>query len=210
MAPIPDVETEPESLRDRQKRVAREAILQAAADEIAERGLGEFSLQDVAARAGVSARTLYNYFDSRDALFLALGHWSNELAVDQGGANDIPQLDELPETVSRMWRIWEGQGSLYSATSQIAATSSSATEALHDERRRRTDQVRDRVAERWPDLDDAVAEDLAVWLHAALGPVLWERMNRLAGFTAERSGRVNAWVMLQLIDALDRGERPPW
>ena len=206
------VDPAPESLRERQKRLARESILQAAADEIAERGIGEFSLQDVAARAGVSVRTLYNYFESRDVLLVALSEWSDRMAIERGGARDIPELNELPEKVARMWAIWEEQGSVYTALSQIVSTQSPASsesiELFEAQRSERTEQVRARIDDRWPDLDEATAEELSLWVHAALGPALWERMRRLGDLPADRAGRINAWILHQIIDALDRGERP--
>src|SRR4051794_19389315 len=49
-----------------------ERIVLAAYDLIGETGGTDFTLQDVAARAGVSLRTFYQYFDGRDDLLLAV------------------------------------------------------------------------------------------------------------------------------------------
>jgi AcrR family transcriptional regulator len=64
---------------DRSLRTARERarerlerIILAAYDLIGETGGTDFTLQDVAARAGVSLRTFYQYFDGRDDLLLAV------------------------------------------------------------------------------------------------------------------------------------------
>ena len=43
-----------ESLREKQKQLARETILQATADQIAEHGLSRLSLEAVADRAGAA------------------------------------------------------------------------------------------------------------------------------------------------------------
>lgn len=50
----------------------REAILEAAAHIIAAGGLAAFNTNAVAARAGVSIGSLYQYFPNKDALMLAL------------------------------------------------------------------------------------------------------------------------------------------
>jgi AcrR family transcriptional regulator len=206
---MPATENGTESLREKQKRVAREAILQATADEIVERGLGELSLQAVAARAGVSIRTLYNYFESRDQLFLALGAWSDERTAEMGGWLRIEHLDGIPEAMRRVWRSWEEQGSLYRALLQLdAAGAGGAVEQLRTERQQRTDQVRAAITDRRPDLDDEELAEVAALVHAMLGPALWERMHQLAGLDADRSGRAAAWAIGLIIDALDRGDGP--
>lgn len=198
-----------ESLREKQKRVAREAILQATADEIVDRGLDELSLQSVAERAGVSPRTLYNYFENRDQLFLALDAWSNERTAEMGGWVRIEHLDGIPEAVRRIWQAWEHQGTLYRALLQLdAASVGGAADQLRVDRRHRTTQITEAVAERRPDLPAEELEEVAALLHAMIGPVLWERMHKLAGLDAERSGRATAWALRLIIEALDRGDHP--
>jgi AcrR family transcriptional regulator len=60
------------SLRDRLRQATYAAILQAAEDTIAERGLRAAGMVEIAARAGVAVGTLYNHFEDRDALVAAL------------------------------------------------------------------------------------------------------------------------------------------
>ena len=49
-----------------------EAILRAAADEFEENGFQSTSMDRIAERAGVSKRTVYNHFSSKDELFKAI------------------------------------------------------------------------------------------------------------------------------------------
>lgn len=58
-------------LRDRKKKEARHRIISAAADLIAEAGLDDTTMDDIAAAADVSVATVYNYFGSKSALLLA-------------------------------------------------------------------------------------------------------------------------------------------
>ncbi|MGY1695281.1 MULTISPECIES: acyl-CoA-like ligand-binding transcription factor [unclassified Geodermatophilus] len=53
-------------LRERKKLATRLALHQAALQLVAERGLDGVSVDDVAARAGVSPRTFFNYFPTKD------------------------------------------------------------------------------------------------------------------------------------------------
>lgn len=74
------------NLRDRKREVVRRAILESAYALFGERGFDETTVEMVAARADVSARTVYRYFESKDSI------------VFSGIADAI---DELPDAVRR-------------------------------------------------------------------------------------------------------------
>lgn len=80
-------------------RMTVDALVEAAAQTIVERGLRDTTTNHVAARAGVSVGSLYQYFESKDALIDALlDRSSRELTalVDQRLAG---LLDADPRTV---------------------------------------------------------------------------------------------------------------
>jgi len=57
-----------ESRRELQKQQIRDSILEAAAHLISTRGVSNLSMDDVAAQAGLSKGSLYNYFANREDL----------------------------------------------------------------------------------------------------------------------------------------------
>ncbi|ATE55242.1 MULTISPECIES: TetR/AcrR family transcriptional regulator [Actinosynnema] len=59
-----------EGLRDRKKRLTRQALADAALDLVTERGLDGITVEDIAAAAGVSARTFFNYFTTKEEALL--------------------------------------------------------------------------------------------------------------------------------------------
>lgn len=65
-------ETKAQSLRERQREQTAAAILDAAEELFAEKGLANAHMNDIASRVGVAVGTLYNHFKDRDALLVAL------------------------------------------------------------------------------------------------------------------------------------------
>lgn len=64
------METEECGLRERKKRQTREDLHRAALDLVEEKGFSAVTTDEIAARAGVSPRTFFNYFPSKDGAVL--------------------------------------------------------------------------------------------------------------------------------------------
>jgi AcrR family transcriptional regulator len=74
-------------LRDKVKNLVRDELLRAAEGIFAEEGLQTAKVENIAARAGVSVGTVYNYFVDRKALVDAV--------MEQRKAELIARLDQL-------------------------------------------------------------------------------------------------------------------
>ena len=61
----------PRSLKDRQREERERLILDAAEELLAEKGYHEMSIDEIAARVGVSKGTVYLHFPSKEELVLA-------------------------------------------------------------------------------------------------------------------------------------------
>jgi AcrR family transcriptional regulator len=97
----------------------REHILETAYQLFYERGFGRISMDAVAERAGVTKRTIYNHFVSKDALLGEILKRQSALAVErirswatqqEGTAADL--VDRIFDGLSR-WsskKRWEGSG----------------------------------------------------------------------------------------------------
>src|SRR5215210_6358820 len=99
----------------------RRAMLQAAAELIAERGFGETRIADVAKRAGTSSGLVIYYFGTRDRLLVDALRFSEEayyesaatlLGDEQDFRNRLSMLvswscvPELPGEVRGSWGLW--------------------------------------------------------------------------------------------------------
>ena len=181
-------------------------ILQAASDEIVEKGLEEVSLQAVADRAGVSKRTLYNYFDSREALLAGICDWSDQLTLEMGGYLIPGGLDVLPDMISAVWRTWKAQGSVYEATLRITAVSveqgpSSARIARHA-------AIAKAIGDVGTHLTHDQCEALASMMHALSSPPVYSRLTTEDGLDVEVAAALVAWNVTLIRSALERGDDP--
>jgi AcrR family transcriptional regulator len=78
-----------ETLHDKTNALRRQHILEAAAKVFSERGFDRASIRDIATMAGVADGTIYNVFENKDALLMAL------LDALAGGPDEIAVSPEL-------------------------------------------------------------------------------------------------------------------
>jgi AcrR family transcriptional regulator len=109
------VESEPrrDEVRDLVVRARREQILGAATRVFGEKGFSRATTREVARTAGVSEGTIYNYFEDKDALMLAILDRLNETErraadFEEGMATDFRGFLEQ-YLRRRMSLIWENR-----------------------------------------------------------------------------------------------------
>ncbi len=102
-----------EGLRERKRRLTRQTISDAATTMFATRGFDNVTVSEVAARVGVSEKTIYNYFPNKEAMVLdtaddALAEMARALqerrpdesltdAVLRALKTDMRRFDEVPD-----------------------------------------------------------------------------------------------------------------
>ena len=96
-------------LSDRLLQATRDCIVAAAADEVALLGLARLTNAGVAARAGVSERTVYRHFATRDALVAAV---APEVSRRLRTPPLPPELHALPGFVADLFAAFEAQPAL--------------------------------------------------------------------------------------------------
>lgn len=132
----------------------RVAILQAAIDEFRSLGFEATTMDRIAASAGVSKRTVYNHFPSKDLLFaeILLQLWQKSAAlVDVAYRADLPLRDQLLELMRQKLAMLDDGNFIDLARVAIAET-------IHSPER-----ARDMVA-RLEDKEEGVTR----WIRAAL------------------------------------------
>lgn len=102
----------PSSLRERQKAGTRALILETVERLLEDRSLSDLSLATVAREAGITERTVYRHFATREQLLEAT--WD---AVNAAiGVQDFPRtVDELIERPMALFAAFDGRGEVIRA-----------------------------------------------------------------------------------------------
>jgi len=97
-------------VRDLVVRARREQIVEAATRVFAEKGFRRATIKEVARESGVSEGTIYNYFEDKDDILMAILHRLNETErrvedIEEGTASDFRGFLEeyLRRRMSLMW-----------------------------------------------------------------------------------------------------------
>ena len=151
-------------LRERLREETARAILVAAEEVFAEKGLHEARVEEIAARAGVSVGTVYNHFEDREALLAELVESRrHQLAVrlDQALAGHQPFEVELRNFAITVFEHFESHRAFLNILLQTDAAQ--PTEALREIRARIDALVKRGLAKK------ALRSDFAQLLPSLLG-----------------------------------------
>jgi len=185
-------------IRQKQRELVRETIMQALAEHVAERGLFDFSVPEIAERAGVSHRTVYNYFENRQALLDALDEWSGKTMAEAGGVNAITTLDEIPPAIEVNLRLFGEQRGVSEAFARLDPAPSSAGPAG---RRRRTEMFLEAAVRELSDVDPEYARALGGLLRSMGGSRLWYALTHEYEVADDVAADVMAWAAQTVIAA---------
>jgi AcrR family transcriptional regulator len=193
-------------LRTRQRDLARETIVDSCADLVTERHHLDFSMKEVAERAGVSLRTVYNHFATREDLLDALGEAMDEQSRALGGpqAHDLEELDDLLHAVETNVGIFEQLGGISEALAQMPL----ADVGRDAKRVERTQLITSFIAAQMPSAPPADAHAIAIVLRHLFSHRSWFWLTREYGLETAELTRVCNWIIKTLVAAAEAGDLP--
>jgi len=111
------------AVEDYKKSAYREAILDAAEAVFLRVGYSESKMADIAAQAGFAVGTLYNYFESKQAVFAALVERGCGELLSEIGASGEPggPLERLQKLLVRSFSHIERRGAMFALYMQLGA-----------------------------------------------------------------------------------------
>jgi AcrR family transcriptional regulator len=183
------------SLRERQAAVIREAILDALVALLDRHDPDDVAMSQVAGDAGISLRTLYRYFPTREAMFDAVG----DHVVARLG---LPRQIEGADDISRVFLESASRGAQSPQLVRAMLWTRLGRRARSSHRRRRVESITAALAEVTSHLPPAEArrrEGAIVYL-ASLPA--WITVSEECGLSAEDARLGIAWAIRTLIGEL--------
>lgn len=188
------------TLREQQAEAARQRILDAVAQLLDQGRVDELTMPQVAEASGVSLRTVYRYYPTREQLLEEAGRWIGAELLGQG----YPQsLDDVADSLEDGCREFAKHPGLVRAL----ALSQLGREVRAPRRGERLAAIRDALEAEVGDLSEKElrhAEGVLAYLHNMLAfTTLREEHDLSADEIAEALG----WAIRTLVDDLRRRQR---
>jgi len=193
-----DVETGSEkaspTLRERYRERTRWEIINAYADLSLERGFNNFTMQDIADRVGISHRTLYRYFESREAITDGLNREIAARVYTPGG----DRFEDSAGVLRHNYRVFgEHRKPMLVCSLMVEAGLLSAPG-----RASRDKYMRELVEDRGTNLNETGRRQLFGLLRIVAGSMAWARLtSESIGLTDDEAGAASEWAMAALVDA---------
>lgn len=191
-----------QALRMRQTELTRTVILDALEDRLAEDDPLEFSVQEVADRAGLAHRTVYRHYPTREALLDALVHRLEERLIDR--AYTVVTADDVPASVRHNFRFIEEFGRVVDPLIRLGVT----TDLVSPHSQRRTESFLGALDEVTGHLDPETAHAVRWTIRQLASHQTWVRLRREGNIDGALSGEAVAWAIETLLDALRNGRGP--
>ncbi|MGW3402893.1 TetR family transcriptional regulator [Streptomyces zhihengii] len=121
MQPVTEKSAAGNGLRERKKRATRAALVEAALRIAAEHGAENVTVETVSEAAGVSPRTFFNYFDTRDDVFVMIDAESSarvRRAVREAPPA-VPPLEVLRDALAAELAEVEEQHELWALRAEV-------------------------------------------------------------------------------------------
>jgi AcrR family transcriptional regulator len=179
----------------------RERILGALAQVVLEGGLSDFSVQGVADRCGISHRTVYRHFPTRESMLDGLVQQMSDAMDAAGGAARAETVDDLPRAVARNFAMFTD----HEALAEAAVRFSVGTATENRDRRQRTDAIAAAVEQLGLAADDA---NLVAGVLRHLSSSRTWLLLREAGLDASATAATAAWAVEALVAAIREGRVP--
>jgi AcrR family transcriptional regulator len=187
----PELRSYTSPLRDRQVEQTRRLILQALAEQLADAGLSDFSVPRLAQRAGVSLRTVYRYFPTRDELLDAFDEFIDH-TVEFSPPQTAQEVAGAPEWLFPLFDEHE--------LIMLAQHETPPGRAIRARgRRRRAEGYKSALQEVTHQLTREEARAALAVVGRLLSSATWKEFRSEHGMDGAESGRAVSWALRTLI-----------
>lgn len=186
------------SLRQQHTEHTRSLIMHALAEIISQQGVQRFTVQEVADRAGISHRTVYRYFPTREALLEELAKWLDQQLRDQGAPGTPSSLEELIEVAPFIYQLFDE----YEVLVRALAITYTAPQIRLRPREERSEVLERILRDAVPDASDQQLGWLFAVTRILYSNHAWIFFHDYLGMSGNEAGHAVQWAFHTLITGL--------
>lgn len=176
----------------------RDLILSTFARMVVDDGLRDVSIQQVADRAGITHRTVYRHFATRQDLIDQLAVWLRERGRSLGEVAVPEYADDIPSAIVRNAQVFDQEADLIKALVLVTWESGTVTQLQNQ----RTEAFEQALKPLTTHLSDDQARAVTALIRYLASSRTWLAMREEFGLTGEQSAPVVAWAVQMMLDAL--------
>ncbi len=175
----------------------REAILDALAEIVVENGGLDFSVQQVADRAGVTHRTVYNHFPTREALREGLADHVEKRLAEKNRRPDAGEVTvaDLPRITSEAFAVFETDPARVRAYVILMLSSRGLAKVA----KRRTGVFKKSLEEYAPLRAPVSAQAVMAAVRMFASATGWHLLTELYGLTPKEATETAVWATRTLL-----------
>ena len=190
------------ALRKQHERITHELIMRALADILTVDGVYDFSIQQVADRAGLSYQSVYRHFPSREALLATLCDWLDETeALLRTLSGEMASFgNDIPGMVPKMFGWCDEHAAMVRAATIVALkmnTRSNTSQTIDD-------RFRQIVAGVTSNLDPKEGRRAFAAIRYLASPYAWLILTQRFELDKEEAAETASWATKTLLDDLKR------
>jgi AcrR family transcriptional regulator len=182
----------------------RDLILSTFARMVVNDGLRDVSIQQVADRAGITHRTIYRHFATRQELIDQLAVWLNERGRSLGEVAVPAHAEDIPAAIIQNARVFDQEADLIKALVLVTWESGMISRL----QAQRTDEFEKALAPLTAHLGEDQARAVVALIRYLASSRTWLTIREEFDLTGEQSAPVVAWAVQMMLDALRDQARP--
>ena len=187
--------TDHDTLADRRTEVTRSAIVDAVVVALEEEHPAALRMDDIARRAGVTVRTVYRYFPTKQALLDEVAEIQRRrVEAMSGSARAL--YDDQSTWLPALWRTFADDITSVRAQHRAAIGSKLRATRLEESRR----GVRVTFAREHPHLSDADLDRLVDGVIAVTSSSMFLELHDRMGWDVDEAAQMSLWMVDALID----------
>lgn len=178
-------------------------ILDALVSIVTDGRVFDFSVQEIADRAGVSHRTVYRHFTDRQGLLDGLGQRLDDQLVAAGAPARVRSMAQLPVDAEMSFDLWDEIGDAMHAFAVLSA----AAPRRPSSRRQHDQEAMEVMADLVAHLPSDLGRSVQAVLRSLYSSAMWREMHGF-GVHGGTAGSTVRWAMETLVADLEAGGGP--